>query len=273
VRPSPSIRLYARNGAYNAAPLHTSERWRALRWTSLVLFVGAFLTSVNCGDGPARESTTDTPEWDIFLAQAKNRNPLTKPEVIIRHFFRDRPAGFFVDVGAGHFRQWSTTYFLEEHLAWSGIAIDALEQYGPTYVKHRPRTKFFTYIVTDHTGAEEPFYRLKGNVLASTAIKDRAARFEKILPSEEVMVPTITISDLLDRQGLLSIDFLSMDIEQGEPAALAGFDIKRFAPELVCIEALPEVQAAILEYFDKHGYRRIDRYLEYDKVNWFFTPK
>jgi hypothetical protein len=92
------------------------------------------------------------------------------------------------------------------------------------------------------------------------------------LPYEEVRVPTITLDDLLDRNGVTKIDFVSMDIEQGEPAALAGFDIERFAPDLVCIEALPEVQAPILEYFAGHGYRRIERYLEYDGRNWYYTP-
>ena len=74
-------------------------------------------------------------------------------------------------------------------------------------------------------------------------------------------------------EGVTKVDLLSMDIEQGEPAALAGFDIQRFRPELVCIEALPEVSDAILEYFTRHGYRRIERYLEYDKANWYFTPQ
>ena len=64
-----------------------------------------------------------------------------------------------------------------------------------------------------------------------------------------------------------------MDIEEPEPAALAGFDIERFRSELVCIEASPSIQAAILGYFRQHGYVRIDRYLEFDYVNWYFTPE
>jgi hypothetical protein len=64
-----------------------------------------------------------------------------------------------------------------------------------------------------------------------------------------------------------------MDIEESEPPALAGFDIERFRPELVCIEASPSIQQALLDYFTKHGYERIDRYLEADSVNWYFQPR
>ena len=85
-------------------------------------------------------------------------------------------------------------------------------------------------------------------------------------------VPAITLNDLLDRLGVEKIDFLSLDIEGHEPAALRGFDIERFAPELVCIEK-PRKSAEILGYFGAHGYERIERYREYDRTNWYFQQK
>jgi FkbM family methyltransferase len=249
------------------------ETRRSLTPRSTLLFalLCVLLASASSGD---ESSPTDTAKWDAFLETAKKRFQSRQPEVIIRHFFRDRRGGFFLDVGAAHFQQGNTTYYLEQRLGWSGIAVDALEHWRPAYEKNRPKTKFLTYIVTDHTGAKEPFFRIE-NQVGSTANKERADRIKKLMPSQdvqEIMVPTTTLDALLDREGVTRIDLLSMDIEQGEPAALAGFDIKRFAPQLVCIEHLPEVQAAILEYFERHGYRRIERYLEYDKLNWYFTP-
>ncbi len=166
------------------------------------------------------------------------------------------------------------TFFLENTFGWSGIAIDALEHWRGGYVAHRPRTRFYAYIVTDHVGAKEPFYRLKGNI-GSTALKDRADLLRENWGSQvtEVLVPTITLNALLDRASVSKIDFLSMDIEGGEPAALAGFDIERFRPELVGIEVFPSNEEAILAYFEKHGYRRIDAYLKRHKEDWFFTCK
>ena len=37
-------------------------------------------------------------------------------ELIIRHFFNDRRGGVFVDVGSWHWKESSTTYYLEKHL-------------------------------------------------------------------------------------------------------------------------------------------------------------
>jgi hypothetical protein len=82
----------------------------------------------------------------------------------------------------------------------------------------------------------------------------------------------MTLNELLDEHGITKVDFLSLDIEQGEPAALAGFDIERFQPELVCVEASPPVRSQLSEYFERHGYERIDAYVDYD-LNWYFRRK
>lgn len=87
----------------------------------------------------------------------------------------------------------------------------------------------------------------------------------------EVEVPTVTITDLLDQEGVKKIDFLSMDINGAEPVALSGFDIERFAPELVHVEVNRGKE--LEEYFAKHGYIRIDEYLKYETAHWYYTPK
>jgi hypothetical protein len=63
-----------------------------------------------------------------------------------------------------------------------------------------------------------------------------------------------------------------MDIELSEPKALAGFDVDRFKPALVCIEAHPEVRQQILDYFTRHRYVLVGRYLRADSKNLYFQP-
>ena len=60
--------------------------------------------------------------------------------------------------------------------------------------------------------------------------------------------------------------------ERHEPEALAGFDIERYRPELVCIEAGRTTRARLLAYFNRHGYERIEGYLAHDSLNWYFRP-
>jgi len=192
-------------------------------------------------------------------------------ELIIRDFFGDRINGFFVDVGAAWPITYSNTYYLEGHLGWSGVAVDALPEYGPSWLESRPRSRFYSYFVTDRDDAVETFYRSELTGVSSSSRKQAQG------PSggasyEEMLVPSITLSRLLEENGVSRVDFLSMDIEGAELTALAGFDIERFRPELVCIEAKPENRRGILEYFEAHGYERLERYSEHDRTNYYFAP-
>lgn len=210
-----------------------------------------------------------------LLETGKSLYSQHKEELILRDFFNDRVGGFYVDVGAWHWHEASTTAYLDAHLAWEGIAIDAQSAFAEGWREHRPRAKFFSYIVTDNAGAKEPFFLAHA---LSTTDAARFGKFDMIDPEkvERVEVETITLDALLDREGVTKIDLLSMDIEGGEPKALAGFDIERFRPELVCIEAgkkFPERNAAVAAYFKEHGYRRLFRYAAYDGLNWYFTPR
>lgn len=206
-----------------------------------------------------------------ILKHGKKLYSQQNEELIIRDFFQDRREGFFLDVGCAWPIRNSTTYFLEKHLDWSGISVDGLPDYGPWWKDKRPRSKFFNFIVTDHSGTIESFYRAAWPGISSIE-KGRVMAGRKV-NQQEIKIPTTTLNDLLEKNGVEKIDFLSMDIEKAEPLALAGFDIKKYQPQLVCIEATPTVQDQILEYFEKHDYERIEKYLEHDQRNWFFTPK
>jgi hypothetical protein len=85
-------------------------------------------------------------------------------------------------------------------------------------------------------------------------------------------VPTITLNDLLARERITRLDFMSMDIELAEPRALAGFDIERYMPALVCIESHSEVRQPILDYFARHHYVVAGKYLRMDTQNLYFVP-
>lgn len=191
-------------------------------------------------------------------------------ELIIRHFFDDQRSGVFLDVGCWDWKEGSTTLYLEEKLGWSGIGVDAQGDLRAGYEQHRPHTKFANYIVTDHSGDVGQLY-VGGQVssINEKHVEQFGAQWDQPGP---IQVATITLNDLLQQHGITGIDFLSMDIEGAEPKALAGFDIQKYKPRLVCIEASPELHEALLQYFTSHGYERIDEYLPYDSVNWYFRP-
>lgn len=212
-----------------------------------------------------------------ILTNGKKLYSQFNEELIIRHFFDDRHGGTFVDIGAWEWREGSTTCYLEKHLGWHGIAVDAQDSVRPGYEQNRPNTKFFSYAVADKSGEKVKFY-LAGPLSSTKA--DHLKYFEgpQHHKPQEIEVETITLNDLLEREHITTLDFLSMDIEEGEPAALRGFDIDKYEPELVCIEygkiaSDPIKQSFIMKYFADHGYARIDEYLAYDDINWYFHQK
>jgi FkbM family methyltransferase len=197
-------------------------------------------------------------------------------ELIIRDFFQDRRGGFYLDVGCAGPVKESNTYYVEKHLGWTGIGVDALEEFAPEWAKMRPNSRFLRHLVSDRSGGTEKFYKSYGRGISSTN-QDwaRGKAFGEDFPTEEIQAETISLDDLLDREGVTKIDLLSMDIEGHESKALAGFDIERFKPELVVIEK--QLGAAkrrrVAEYFARHGYVRIEKYIPFDSVNDYYQAK
>lgn len=190
-------------------------------------------------------------------------------ELFVRDFFQDSRGRFFVDVGASDARIGSNTYYLEQELGWSGIAVDPIQDFAPGYAKHRPRTRFFPVFISNMSDRTATLY-VGANSLFSSADKAFTDSFTGIRKAIES--PTITLTDLLSAQKVAAIDFLTIDIELHEPQALAGFDVQRFRPALVCIESHPEVRQQILDYFHANGYRVVGKYLRADPQNLWFSP-
>jgi FkbM family methyltransferase len=191
-------------------------------------------------------------------------------EWMIRDYFQDRRGGFFVDVGANHYRSNSKTYYLESELGWSGLAIEPQREFAAEYAKYRLRAKFFPFFVDNVSNATAKLYMTKRASMVASSDKEFVKQFGEL---DEVRdVPTITLANLLDSEGVQHIDFLSIDIELHEPRALAGFDIERFKPALVCIEALQPVRQQILDYFTRHHYAVVGKYIWVDLENLYFAP-
>ena len=188
-------------------------------------------------------------------------------ETLIRAFFADRRTGFFLDVGAGDPIRHSTTYYLEKHLGWSGIAVDAIAEYASDYSRERPATHFFNYFAGDKSDATHDFFVSEDrNFSSATGADPRGGAYQKR------KVATITLDNLLKREKVERFDFLSMDIEGSEPVALRGLDIARFRPELVCVEiSSPEAGHAIAEYFALRGCREVSAYRAVDTINRYYT--
>jgi FkbM family methyltransferase len=206
-----------------------------------------------------------------ILRTEKNRHSQHGEELVIRDFFQDRRNGIFVDVGCAWPVKYSNTYYLEKELGWTGIGVDALPDYESRWRNRRPRSKFFNFIVTDRSDTVETFYRTVDRDLLgiSSLFPENPGR--RSVEHEEIQVPTITLNRLLELNGLSKFDLFSMDIEGAEEMALKGFDVERFRPELAIVEIHSTTREAVMAFFRSHGYHPIDRYIEFDYANYYFT--
>ena len=155
-------------------------------------------------------------------------------------------------------------------MEWSGIAVEPQQQFQADYIKYRPHTRFFSFFLSDVSNETARLYVAKKNTRVTSAHKEFTQQYNP--QPTEISAPTITLSELLDREQVKNIDLLSIDVELHEPKVLAGFDIERFRPALVCIEAKPEVRKPILDYFARHGYVVVGKYLRVDMKNLYFAP-
>jgi len=247
------------------------------RWAAVFALLASFGASAcrpgSVGNDSSKEDGTDVARRLDILSTEANVYSQHGEEVVIRDFFQDRKNGFFLDVGCAWPLHYSNTYYLEKELGWSGIGVDAIADHARRWRNRRPHSKFFNFIVTDHSGGVESFYRTERGELLGISTLTPGAGFGRKEDWEEIQVRTITLTDLLDQNGVSKIDLLSMDIEGAELFALAGFDINRFEPELVVVEVHANARAPVQEYFSAHGYERIERYYPHDEYNYYFTPK
>ena len=213
----------------------------------------------------------DVESEDLLKRFGPNRSSQFLEEWIIRDFFQDRRGGVFVDIGAANYKDASNTYFLEHDLGWSGIAVDAQDQYRSDWQKYRTNAKFFTAFVSDRSNDKARLFLSNASSWVASSQQKFTEGWGKIAGSIEV--PTITLNDLLGAAKIQKFDFLSLDIELAEPGALAGLDLERFKPSLACVEAHPQVRQQIIDYFTARHYRVVGKYLRVDGLNLWFMPE
>lgn len=236
-----------------------------------VLVVASFSGLLQCRESPRETSSPPLEPRRDVLGIEKNLYSQHGEELAIRDFFQDRRNGVFLDVGCAWPVSFSNTYYLEKELGWTGIGVDGLPDYEQRWRKRRPRSKFLNFLVTDHSDTVESFFRaVHRDYLGISGIEKNNPGHPKV-EYEEIQVPTITLTKLLEQNGVSKIDLLSMDIEGAEELALAGFDIDRFQPELAVVEVHAETRDPVIAYFHSHGYRRIERYDSFDFANCYFS--
>jgi FkbM family methyltransferase len=233
-------------------------------------WTGAFCAVLLLGAGAQAQEKAAAPRRDILNTEKREYSQHDE-ELVIRDFFQDKRKGTYLDVGCAWPIKDSNTFYLEHRLGWTGVGVDALPDYADAWKKRRKKSRFLQYAVTDKPGGSISFFR--SEFLGISMLKPSEEHLKQGVKYEEIKVQTTTLDRILEEAGVQTIDFLSMDIEGAEIAALAGFSIERYKPALACVEAKPENREKLLAYFAAHGYEQLQQYAKRDPVNNYYAPK
>jgi FkbM family methyltransferase len=182
--------------------------------------------------------------------------------------------GRFVEVGAFDGVTVSNTVFLAE-AGWAGLYIEPHPDYAKLCAQNHAR---HLNIVVANTAISSFSGEVDLFVIGecSTLVWDKSAVDWGGRRENKITVRVTTLDLLLD--GLRwkpGFELLVIDVEQSELKVLAGFDIRRWQPGLVIIEAheldnAPERNckaAPINAWFERYGYRKIHA----DHINSVFV--
>lgn len=160
-------------------------------------------------------------------------------DVILQRALKDVSYGCYVDVGAAHpFMDSNTAAFYEK--GWRGICVEPLPFYPSFWSECRPED----ILITAAAGASEgqtTLYYYANAVQVSTCSAETMElwRQRDFSPDHQLTVPVITLNQLMERfLDNRVIHLLSIDAEGYEKQVLQGFDLKKYHPWIIVLEAI-----------------------------------
>jgi FkbM family methyltransferase len=174
-------------------------------------------------------------------------------EQFIRDFFAEIGGDFFVEVGVGHPTQGSLTWPLEQ-AGWHGVLVEPQPDLAAFLVTARSAKLFAVACSSpDRAGGTLPLH-----VTRPLTTFDIAAGAPPDSKTEYVlMVPVRTLDSILqEAEAPIPFDFLSLDVEGHELAALRGLDLAHWQPQLLTIRSAAGHLGTHL-YLRRAGYRLV----------------
>ncbi|MDC3355210.1 FkbM family methyltransferase [Candidatus Pelagibacter sp.] len=156
-------------------------------------------------------------------------------DLFIQNYFKNKPKGFYVDVGCYHPLQGNNTHLLYKN-GWSGINFD-INHYS---------IKLFDFLrkrdLNIHSGISRKkskltmYYRKEINMLNTLDEKIAKIHFRNGYKRKNIQVNTLNFFISKKFKKLNKIDFINIDVEGYELDALKSLNFSIYKPQLICIE-------------------------------------
>ena len=193
-------------------------------------------------------------------------------DILVNYFFKNKHDGFYVDVGCQNPISNNNTYLLYKNKNWNGMNIDLDQKNIDLFNLVRKRDLNIKAAVSSGNFKKKIyFYHSKS---AINTLEKKISNFQNAKVKKIIDVDTVTLNQLLFKNNIKKIDFLSVDVEGHEINVLNGFNIKKYSPQLVVIEFL-DLKMKKFEFYNNSIKNILDsdiyKYFiknNYSLINW-----
>ena len=183
---------------------------------------------------------------------------------LFENYFKDKPNGFFLEIGADDGVRNSNTKFYEE-LGWNGMCVE------PSHARFKElsenRTCICENVAISDTIGEVEFMDISGWGRGLSGIVDKYdARHKNRIQSElkhpqntgnqTITVKTDLLSNLLDKHGITEIDFCTIDTEGGEFDIIKTIDFDKYSIGIILVENNYK-ESNVNDFLTNKGYKRV----------------
>lgn len=190
-------------------------------------------------------------------------------QFVHENFFWETKSGIFVEIGAHNGITYSNTYFFEKEMGWTGICAEPIPEVYTQLAANR-NCICIQGCITDHSGPAE-FVRVFSplvNCEMLSGIFDKydprhiaRVQFEIFLYGgkyEIIEVGCYLLMDVLKKNQITHVNFLSIDTEGGEFDILESIDFDHCKIDVITVEDNYE-DLRFLSFLKEKGYQFVTR--------------
>jgi heptosyltransferase II len=149
--------------------------------------------------------------------------------------FKDKPDGFYIDVGAMDPVQGSVTKHFYD-LGWRGINLEPDQRYFEKLLSARPRDVNLA-VCAGHVSEKRTFFLFDDQGISTLNSDFRDHFSAQGSQYQTVEIDVRPLSQICSEYNVSEIDFLKIDAEGWEKEILLGADFRKYRPKIVLLES------------------------------------